>query len=125
VEGPSNLEQRSLTEGKGSVQLTSLYLDQLLFILKHYLPFFTKQATLIRRPTVLLSLPPQLGFPNWRFALVTRAGPNVWDKKSLTNRYYTSLIKFSWDKHSSLFCPTMPDLYRHCDLYHADTQPQH
>jgi hypothetical protein len=48
--------QGSLTEGEGSVRLTSS-LDQLLFILKILLTSFTKQATLMRRSTVL-SCPP-------------------------------------------------------------------
>ncbi len=42
------------------LELTSL--DQLLFILKILLTFFTKQPTLMRRSTVL-SLPIQLEFP--------------------------------------------------------------
>jgi hypothetical protein len=46
--------QGSLTEGEGSVRLTSLYsFDQLLFILKVLFTSFTKQATLMRGTTVL------------------------------------------------------------------------
>jgi hypothetical protein len=37
--------------------------DQLLFRLKIFFPFLTKQHTLMKRSTVL-SLPPQLVFPN-------------------------------------------------------------
>jgi len=57
-------EQGILTVGEGSVQLTfSLTsFDQLLFKLKYYLLFFTKEAVLIRRLTVL-SLPLKLVFP--------------------------------------------------------------
>ena len=40
--------------------LTSL--DHLIFVLNNFLPFMQKQATLMRRSTVL-SLPPQLVFP--------------------------------------------------------------
>jgi len=57
-------DQRSLTRGEDSVQLTYLVLtslDHLLFKLKILLNFFTQQA-LLRRSTVL-SLPPQLVFP--------------------------------------------------------------
>jgi hypothetical protein len=42
--------------------LKLINLDQLLFILKMFLTFFTKQATLMRRSTVL-TLPPHLVFP--------------------------------------------------------------
>jgi hypothetical protein len=44
--------QGNLTEGKGSVQLTSLYLtslDQLLLTMKTLFTFFALQATLMRR----------------------------------------------------------------------------
>jgi hypothetical protein len=56
--------QGSLTEGEGSVWLTSLY--QLVqinsFFIEMLFTFFTKQATLIRRSTVLSF--PQLVFPD-------------------------------------------------------------
>jgi len=55
--------------------LTSV--DQLYFILKYNLPFFTKQATLMRRSTVLI-LPPHLVFPSLALAvwlLVTPISP--------------------------------------------------
>ena len=50
--------QGSLTKGKGSVQLTSLYqLVQIsCFYFKNIIYFFTKQATLMRR-SIVLSLP--------------------------------------------------------------------
>jgi len=48
----------------GTVDLHILAsLDQLIFVLKVLFTFFTKQATLMRRSTVL-SLPPQLVFPD-------------------------------------------------------------
>ncbi len=76
--GEDQLGQGSLTEGEGSVQLTSLRggrlstidllvltnLDKLVFILTILFSFFTKQVTLMRRSTVL-SLFPQLVFPGW------------------------------------------------------------
>ncbi len=47
----SVLYQGTLTEGDGSVRLTSFYkfLDQLIFIVKMLSYFVTKQATLMRR----------------------------------------------------------------------------
>ncbi len=62
----SLFHQRSLTEG-GRISTVDLLvltsLDQLLFILKiFFFTFFTKQATSMRKPTVLI-LPPQLVFP--------------------------------------------------------------
>ncbi len=47
----------TLTDGEGSVQLTSAAFD-----IENIIYFFTKQATLIRRSTEL-SLPFQLVFP--------------------------------------------------------------
>jgi hypothetical protein len=48
----------------GTVDLLILTsLDQLIFVLKVLFTLFTKQATLTRRSTVL-SLPPQLVFPD-------------------------------------------------------------
>jgi hypothetical protein len=61
----SGLYQGTLTEGKGSVQLTSMYqLVQIgpLFKLKILLSIYNKQEALIRRST-LLGLSPQLVFP--------------------------------------------------------------
>ncbi len=63
----ANSIQGSLTEGDGSSTVDLLIptsLDQLVSKLKIVFSFFTKQATfLMRRPTVL-SLPPQLVFPD-------------------------------------------------------------
>ena len=47
--------------------LLLISLDQILFILKILFTLFKKQATLIRRPTVL-SRPPQLVFPAYSTA---------------------------------------------------------
>ena len=50
----------TLTEREGSVQLTSFYLrvlDQLLLIMQILYSLFTKQATVMRRSTVLVSIP--------------------------------------------------------------------
>jgi len=59
------LNQGILTEGEGSVQLTSLYklvaLDMLLFILKLYFSYLQKIYVLMRRSTVRI-LPLQWGF---------------------------------------------------------------
>jgi len=55
------LGQGSPTEGAGSVQLTSLYWLAP-FLIENIICVFTKQATLMRRSTVL-SLPLQLVFP--------------------------------------------------------------
>ncbi len=63
--------QGSLTEGEGSVQLTSFILDQLPFTLKILLIFFTTQARLMRR-SIVLSLPPQLVFPGIGVILIPR-----------------------------------------------------
>ncbi len=66
--------QGTLTEGKGSVRLTSLYL--LVWISsflhwKYYLfTFLTKQATLLRR-SIVLSPPLQLVFTGWSIAMLT------------------------------------------------------
>jgi hypothetical protein len=56
--------------------LALTYLDQLLFLLKILFTFLTKQATLMRRLTVL-SLPPQLVFPD----LAYFAPPSMTNKK--------------------------------------------
>ncbi len=61
----SGYSRGSLTEGEGSLRLTSLY--KLVWIgsflhWKYYLPFLQKQAVLMRRSTVL-SLPLQIVFP--------------------------------------------------------------
>jgi len=52
------------------IVLTSL--DQLVFLIGNIIFFFTKQATLMRRPSVL-SLPPQLVFPAASYVIVNRA----------------------------------------------------
>ncbi len=58
-----NLKQGTLTEGEGLVQLTSLYKTfKISCFNTTFFYFFTKQATLMRRSTVL-SLPLQLVFP--------------------------------------------------------------
>jgi hypothetical protein len=58
------LEQESLTEVEDSVWFTFLFLlvHQLLFILKILLTFVTKQATSMRRSTVM-GLPRSVSFP--------------------------------------------------------------
>ncbi len=59
------LDQGTLIEGEGSIQLTSLYklcLDQLIFKWEIAYICVTKQATLMRRSAVL-PLPLQLMFP--------------------------------------------------------------
>ena len=72
--------------------LTSL--AQLIFILKILFSFFTKQATLVRRSTVLC-LPPQLVFPGAALAVATlgNSKPNtakrawtIWTNTSLQIR---------------------------------------
>jgi hypothetical protein len=57
-------DQEILTEGEGSVQLTSFtnWIRTAHFYIENIIFLFTKQATLMRRPTVL-SCPPQLVFP--------------------------------------------------------------
>jgi len=78
--------------------LTSL--DQLIFILKILFSFLTKQATLMRRSTVLI-LPTQLVFPAQRFgfnplALNFLSTPNNFLHFSLTsNQYFTAIPKTS------------------------------
>jgi hypothetical protein len=57
------LGQGTLSEGEDSVQLTPTSLDQLIFTLKILFTFFTKQATLMRRSTVM-NLPLWLVFPD-------------------------------------------------------------
>ncbi len=61
------LSQGSLTEGEGSVQLTSLFRSAVFYI-ENFIYLFPKQGILIRRSTVL-SLPLQLVFldcPDWQ-----------------------------------------------------------
>ncbi len=70
--------QGNLTKGEGSVQWTPLHLDQLLFLLKILFTFLTKQATLMRRLTVL-SLPPQLVFPDLAYSAL----PSMTNKQVL------------------------------------------
>jgi hypothetical protein len=75
--------QGSLTEGEGSVQLTSLHqlvLNQQIFIWKMLADFFRKKATLMRRSTVL-SLSP----------LVSLSWPMPWLVKRLVDRFLLPL----------------------------------
>jgi hypothetical protein len=76
--------RESLLKGRlSAVELLVLTsLDQLLFILKILFTFFTKQATLMRRSTVL-SLPLQLVFPGWGCKIVITFAP-CGRQKSLT-----------------------------------------
>jgi hypothetical protein len=72
--------QGSLTEGDTVDVLVLTSLDQFVFKLEIIFSFLTKQATLMRRPTVL-SLPPQLVFPGLSKAnlnsLVQRVGSGL------------------------------------------------
>ncbi len=64
--------QGSLTEGEGSVQLTSFYclVKTTCFLYWKYYYLFTNQATLMRRSTVL-SLPIQLVFPGFNVRIIS------------------------------------------------------
>jgi hypothetical protein len=64
--------QGSLTEGGGSVLLTSLYLLVAHFYTRNIIYLFTKQVTLMRRSTVL-SLPSWLVFPTVSYTLAQLA----------------------------------------------------
>ncbi len=117
-------KQGSLTEGEGSLQLTSLYqlVEQFLFIVKILFTFFTKQATLIRRSTVL-SLPPQLVFPGgsvrrilylflshaWRLAK-TRPSSSSSPKPTFRTRPPSRNQKRSGDNFTKLFTSVIYEL---------------
>jgi hypothetical protein len=67
--------------------LTSL--EQLILILKILFMYFPKQATLMRRSTVL-SLPPQLVFHDSMFMLSDNLGHLTWAK--LTHSQWQALV---------------------------------
>jgi hypothetical protein len=65
------MTQGSLAEREGSVQLTSMYqlVGSAPFYIENIINFFTKQATSMRRSTVL-SLALQLVFPDIMYCMI-------------------------------------------------------
>ncbi len=101
--------QGSLTEGEGSVLVDVLVLtilDLVLYILKLLLTFFTKQATLMRRSTVL-SISLQLVFPVCIGREVLLKGKAQYGWPACTNYFrsaplYIEIIIYLFTKQATL-----------------------